>query len=250
MRIEGEAATRCINSVCPAQVKERIKHFASKGAFDIDGLGAKLVDQLVDKGLVSSFADLFSLDVETLADLERMGTKSAENLVDAIESSKRVQFARFLYALGIRHVGEHVAALLANQFKNVEDLIRGTREDLESIEGIGPTVAESIVGFFAQKKNLETIKRILESGVQIEAGAPQTAGALDGIAFVLTGTLAGLTRRQAKEMIEAAGGKVSKSVSRNTDYVVAGASAGSKLDKARQLGIKIIDEDALEDMLS
>lgn len=247
--MEGEAATRCINTSCSAQVKERIKHFASKGAFDIDGLGDKLVDQLVEKDVLQSYADLFKLDKETLANLERMGPKSARNLTNAIESSKTVTFARFLYSLGIRHVGEHMAVLLANHFNSVEDLIRCAREDLEGIEGIGPTVAESIVGFFAQKKNLKTIKRILKSGVQIEAGAPRAAGALDGKAFVLTGTLAGLTRPQAKEMIEAAGGKVSGSVSRNTDYVVAGASAGSKLDKAQQLGIKIIDEDTLKEML-
>jgi len=250
MRIKGEAATRCFNTSCSAQVKERIKHFASKGAFDIDGLGDKLVDQLVDRDVLQSYADLFKLDEETLANLERMGPKSARNLTNAVESSKTVTFARFLYALGIRHVGEHVAALLANHFNSVEDLVRCAREDLESIEGIGPTVAESIVGFFAQKKNLKTIKRILKSGVQIEAGTPRAAEVLDGKAFVLTGTLAGLTRRQAKEMIEAAGGKVSGSVSRNTDYVVAGASAGSKLDKAQQLGIKIIDEETLKDMLS
>jgi DNA ligase (NAD+) len=249
IRMEGEAATRCINTSCSAQVKERIKHFASKGAFDIDGLGDKLVDQLVEEDVLQSYADLFKLDEETLANLERMGPKSAHNLINAIESSKTIAFARFLYALGIRHVGEHVAALLANCFNSIDDLIRCSREDLEGIEGIGPTVAESIVGFVAQEENLKTIKRILESGVQIEVGAPRIAGTLDGKAFVLTGTLTSFTRRQAKEMIEAAGGKVSGSVSRNTDFVVAGASPGSKLDKAKDLGAEIIDETTFKKMI-
>jgi DNA ligase (NAD+) len=167
VRIEGEAATRCINSSCSAQVKERIKHFASKGALDIDGLGDKLVDQLVDKGLMTSFADLFKLKRETLAGLERMGEKSAENLVNAIEASKRVHFARFLYALGIRHAGEHVALLLAENFGSLEELVGCSQEDLEKIEGIGPVVADSISGFFKQATNLSNIRSLLDNGVQI-----------------------------------------------------------------------------------
>jgi len=250
MRIEGEAATRCINSVCPAQVKERTKHFASKGAFDIDGLGAKLVDQLVDKGLVSSFADLFYLDVETLAALERMGTKSAENLVDAIEAGKQVNFTRFLYALGIRHVGEHVAALLANQFGSLQDLVKCSREDFEAIDGIGPVVAESITNFFGQEKNHKTIAQIIANGVRIAFEATRKSTRLDNQVFVLTGTLHRFTRRQAREMILASGGKISSSVSRNTDFVVAGESAGSKLVKAQELGVEVIDEAALVEMLS
>ena len=249
MRIEGEAATRCINSVCPAQVKERTKHFASKGAFDIDGLGAKLVDQLVDKGLVSSFADLFNLDVETLAALERMGTKSAENLVDAIEAGKRVSFTRFLYALGIRHVGEHVAALLANQFGSLQDLVKCSREDLEAIDGIGPVVAESITRFFGQEKNHKTIALIIARGVRIAFEITRKSTRLDNQIFVLTGTLHRFTRRQARELIEASGGKVSSSVSRNTDFALAGESAGSKLVKAQQLGVQVIDETAFMEMM-
>ncbi len=248
-RIKGEAATRCINSACSAQLKERIKHFASKGAYDIDGLGDKLVDQLVDKGLVSSFADLFSLDLETLAALERMGKKSAENLIDAIESGKRISFARFLYALGIRHVGEHVAVLLADQFTSLEQLIGCTSEDFTAIEGVGPVVAESIVGFFKQKQNLTIIRRLFDSGVKIVFKTQVKTNSLDGKVFVLTGTLQSMTRRQAKEMIEAAGGKVSGSVSRNTDYVVAGESPGSKLTKAQELEVQVIDEAALLELL-
>jgi DNA ligase (NAD+) len=249
VRMEGEAATRCINSICSAQVKERVKHFASKGAFDIDGLGDKLVDQLVDKGLVSSFADLFSLDAQTLAALERMAAKSAENLIRAIENSKRVTFARFLYALGIRQVGEHVAFLLANQFGTLRDLANCSREDLEVIEGIGPVVAESIANFFDQEKNRHTIEQIVDRGIQIVFEPIRKSKRLTNNVFVFTGTLQQLTRRQAKEMITASGGKVSGSVSRNTDFVVAGESPGSKLAKARELGVAVIDEVELLELL-
>jgi len=248
-RIEGEAATRCINSGCSAQLKERIKHFASKGAFDIDGLGHKLVDQLVDKKLVRSFADLFGLEVETIATLDRMGIKSAENLIDAIESSKQIHFSRFLYALGIRHVGEHVAALVAHKYDSLEELIACSKDELTAIEGIGPVVAESLFNYFKQKKNLTIIDQLFSYGVQVEFKSVARVNRLDGKVFVLTGTLGGMTRRQAKEMIEAAGGKVSGSVSRNTDFVVAGEAPGSKLKNAEQLGIHIIDGETLREML-
>jgi len=248
-RLEGEAATRCINSSCSAQVKERIKHFASKGAFDIDGMGDKLVDQLVEKGLLTSFADLFKLDKETLAGLERMGDKSAENLIHAIEASKKISFARFLYALGIRHAGEHVAALLADQFESLEDLAICPQQDLTDIDGVGPVVAESIINYFHQEKNLGTIQSILDSGVQIVFETKRKTAKFDGKTFVLTGTLDGMTRRQAKDMITAAGGKVSGSVSRNTDFVVAGDSPGSKRTKAKELGAAVIDEAGLLKML-
>ena len=249
VRIEGESAIRCINYSCSAQVKERIRHFASKGAFDLDGLGDKLVDQLVEKKLLTSYADIFNLDGETLAALERMGDKSAANLVQAIENGKRISFARFIYALGIRHVGEHVAALLAAHFKSLEALMDSSEEDLIAIEGIGPVVAESIKRFFNQEENLIIVDRILRSGVQIVFETQKMTGALDGKLFVLTGTLDNMTRRQAKDMITAAGGKVSGSVSKNVDYVIAGESAGSKLVKARELGIAVIDEAAFREML-
>jgi DNA ligase (NAD+) len=249
VRIEGESAIRCINYSCPAQVKERIKHFARKGAFDFDGLGDKLVDQLVEKKLLTSYADLFKLDAETLADLERMGAKSAINLIQAIESGKRISFARFIYALGIRHVGEHVAVLLAAHFESLEVLVSSSKDDLIAIKGIGTVVAESIAAFFNQEENLNIVHRILNSGVQIVFKVHKKTGLLEGKIFVLTGTLVSMTRRQAKEMIAAAGGKVSGSVSRNTDYVVAGESAGSKLVRARELGIPIIDEVAFKEML-
>jgi DNA ligase (NAD+) len=250
VRIEGEAATRCINATCSAQLKERIKHFASKGAYDIDGLGDKLVDQLVEKRLVSSFADLFGLDVQTVAALDRMGTKSAENLIDAIESGKQIVFARFLYALGIRHVGEYVARLLADQFDSLELLMDCPAEKLTAIEGVGPIVAKSVAGFFKQEENLAVIQRLLDSGVKIEFETQKQTDFLDAKVFVLTGTLQSMTRRQAREMIEAAGGKVSGSVSRNTDYVVAGQSPGSKLAKAQDLGVEVIDEAAFIDLMN
>ena len=246
VRIAGEAATRCINSSCSAQIKERMKHFASKGAFDIDGLGTKLVDQLVDKKLLFSFADIFKLDENAVGELERMGSKSAANLIDAIESSKSVTFARFLFALGIRHVGEHVAALLADHFNSLDALMDCPREELESIDGIGPIVADSISNFFNQESNRQIIKRLLQSGVKIKTAARIKTGRLNERVFVLTGTMQDFTRAQAKALLEAAGGKVSGTVSRRTDYVVAGDSPGSKLTKARELGVTIIDEAAFK----
>ena len=242
VRMAGEAATRCINSSCSAQVKERIKHFASKAAFDIDGLGTKLVDQLVDKKLLSSFADIFTLDENALSELERMGAKSAANLKNAIEHSKSIAFARFLFALGIRHVGEHVAALLADHFHDLDALMDCPREELESVEGIGPIVAESITHFFEQERNLHIIKQLFDSGVKLETAARMKTGKLKDQVFVLTGALQNFTRFQAKALIEAAGGKVGGSVSGNTDYVVAGESPGSKLTKAKELGVAVIDE--------
>ena len=249
VRIEGEAATRCINAACPAQVKERIKHFASKGAFDIDGLGDKLVDQLVEKGLVSSFADLFRLEAETLAALDRMGVKSAGNLVQAIESSKDIHFARFLYALGIRHVGEHVAVLLADHFGDLTQMMNCPEDELTAIEGIGPVVAKSISTFFTQKNNIAGLERILDSDIRIKFQRAKKSTKLAGKVFALTGSLAGLTRRDAREKIETMGGKVSGSVSRNTDFVVAGESPGSKLTKAQDLGVEVLDEAALLELL-
>jgi len=242
IRIEGEAATRCINSSCSAQVKERIKHFASKGAFDIEGLGDKLIDQLVEKGLLTSFVDLFKLDEATLAGLERMGDKSAQNLINAIETRKRISFARFLYALGIRHAGEHVAVLLAEQFGTLDELASCSQGDLTEIQGVGPVVAASVACFFRQENNRRAIQSILNSGIQIVFANRKKSGQYDGKTFVLTGTLGGMTRRQAKAMITAAGGKVSGSVSRNTDFIVSGESPGTKLAKARDLGVTVIDE--------
>jgi len=245
IRSENEAALRCINTSCPAQIKERIKHFASKGAFDIDGLGEKLIEQLVDKDLLFSYADIFQLKEDVLKDLERMGSKSAGNIVRAVEDSKRITLNRFIYALGIRHVGEHVAGILANGLKSFDKLRHAEPDELETIEGVGPVVAESIAEFFGQDENLKIVTEIIDSGVEIIDEDSQQTETLSGKVFVLTGTLATLTRSEAKRAIEEAGGKVTGSVSRNTDYLVAGVSPGSKFNRAQELGVDIIDEQTL-----
>jgi DNA ligase (NAD+) len=241
-RDKDEAVLRCNNSTCPAQVKARIRHFAAKGAFDIDGLGEKLTDQLVTKGMLTSYADIFYLDKASLQGLERMGPKSAQNLIHAIEKSKAVSFARFLYALGIRHVGENIADILATRFEHIDRLFSASLDELKAVEGIGPEIAESVRHFFEQDDNRKTVRQILDSGVQIISEAKPETRHLKGKSFVLTGTLEGMTRNEAKKRIEDAGGKVVGSVSRNTDYLVAGKSPGSKLDKAKELGIRVINE--------
>ncbi len=242
VRLQGEAVRRCVNANCSAQVKERIKHFASKGAFDIDGLGDKLVSQLVDEGLSKSYADIFTLDKATIAGLERMGEKSAQNLVDAITKSKEVTVARFIYALGIRHVGEHIAHVLTRRFKTLRALMSATVDDLMGIDEIGPQVSESVVAFIDNRENQRNIERMLKAGVTFETEEAPIAEPLAGKTFVLTGALDSMTRSQAKRRIEALGGKVSSSVSRRTTYVVAGKDPGSKLGKAKELGVRSLDE--------
>jgi DNA ligase (NAD+) len=249
VRARGEAALRCLDVSCSAQIKQRIKHFASKGAFDIDGLGDKLIEQLVDKDLLFSYADIFRLKVDTLENLERMGSKSAANIINAIEASKQITFGRFLYALGIRHVGEHVAGILARTFGRLEVLLNTTPDELEAIEGVGPVVAESVVSFFGTAENRKIVGEIITRGVQILGEGIQAAGTLSGKVFVLTGTLATLTRDEARKLIDKVGGKVTGSVSRNTDYLVAGTSPGSKLERAEALGVEIIDETTLKKMI-
>lgn len=242
VRPEGEAIRRCVNINCPAQIKGRIIHFASKRAMDIDGLGEKLVDQLVDKGIVRDVSDLYYLTKEQLSNLERMADKSAQNIIDAINSSKKRPFNRFIYALGIRHVGEHISGLLAERYKDIESLIESKEEELMNINEIGPEVANSIVLFFQDEKNRKTIKRMIDAGVEIEY-AMEGNRPLEGTVFVFTGALKTMTRDEAKRMVESLGAKTSNSVGKKVDFVVAGEEAGSKLDKARQMGVKIIDED-------
>ncbi len=249
VRAQDEAALRCIDISCSAQIKERIKHFASKGAFDIDGLGDKLIEQMVEKDLLFSYADIFRLEEEPLKNLERMGSKSAVNILGAIEKSKRITLSRFLYALGIRHVGEHVAGILARTFGRLEDLMNATPDELETIEGVGPVVAESVGSFFGAEENRKIVAEIIGSGVEILGEGAQQKETLAGKVFVLTGTLATLTRDEARKIIENAGGKVTGSVSRNTDYLVAGTSPGSKLERAKSLGVDIIDETTLKKMI-
>jgi DNA ligase (NAD+) len=253
VRDEGEKDHRCTGGLfCPAQRKQALLHFASRRAMDIEGLGEKLVDQLVDGGLVETPADLYRLDVARLAALERMGKKSAANLVSAIERSKHPPLARFVYALGIRNVGEATARDLAGHFRGMDALAAASVDELQRVSDIGPVVAESIAQFFREPHNRGVIEKLLAAGVRPHAAAraERTAPGVAGRTFVLTGTLPALTREEAKERIERRGGRVSGSVSKKTDYVVAGAEAGSKLDKARSLGIAIIDEAALLELLN
>jgi DNA ligase (NAD+) len=247
VRLEGEAIARCTGGlICPAQRKASLLHFASRRAMDIEGLGEKLVDQLVDGGVVRTPADVYALGVAKLAALERMADKSAANVVAAIEASKRTTLQRFVYALGIRHVGESTARDLARHFGSLDALMDASEADLLEVVDVGPVLAESIAAFFAERHNREVIERLRAAGVQWPEHAPARRGPqgpLAGLTIVLTGTLPTLTRDEAKAMIEAAGGKAAGSVSARTDYVVAGADAGSKLDRAEALGIPVLDED-------
>ncbi len=248
MRLPDEAAVRCTGGLyCPAQRKQALLHFASRRAMDIEGLGDKLVDQLVDRGLVRTPADVYGLTLETLASLERMAEKSATNLLTAIEKSKATTLTRFIFALGIRNVGEATAKDLARHFGSLEALQSADEVDLMRVPDVGPVVAQSISQFFAEPHNLEVVRKLRDAGVawQDLAGVQHADGRLAGKTLVLTGTLPTLTRDTAKEMIESAGGRVSGSVSKKTDYVVAGVEAGSKLDKARALGVEILDEAGL-----
>lgn len=253
VRIEGEAAARCTGGLyCPAQRKQALLHFAGRRAMDIEGLGDKLVDQLVERGLVHSPADVYGLSLDTLAGLERMAEKSATNLVAAIETSKATTLARFIFALGIRNVGEATAKDLAQYFGSLNKLIAASETDLLAVRDAGPIVAQSIVQFFAEPHNLEVVSRLRDAGVRWPetSGMQQSAGILAGKTLVLTGSLPTLTRDAAKEKIEAAGGKVAGSVSKKTDYVVAGEEAGSKLAKAQELGVTILDEAGLLSLLA
>jgi len=250
VRPEGEAAARCTGISCPAQLKERAKHFASKGAMDIDGLGEKLVAQLVDKGMVKDVADLYNLTLEDLAGLERMAEKSGRNLKESLTRSKEeVPLDRFIYALGIRFVGEHVAAVLADHFGTFEALQEAGAEALEEIYEIGPQVAGSVVVFFREEKNRETIERLIEAGVNPVGGATKRGDRLAGKTLVITGTMEGMSRAEAERRVAEQGGRVTSSVSKKTDYLVAGASPGSKLDRARALGVAVIGEEEFLEFL-
>lgn len=243
-----EAVARCTGGLfCPAQRKQAITHFASRRAMDIEGLGDKLVDQLVEANLVHTLADIYKLDLDTLSNLERMANKSAQNLLNALETSKKTTLARFIYALGMRNVGEATAKDLAKHFGNLPALMEADTEKLLEVNDVGPVVAESITNFFSETHNQSVIAELLAAGiswVETEGKQPST-GTLLGKTFVLTGTLPTMSRDSAKELIESAGGKVSGSVSKKTDYVVAGTEAGSKLDKAQELGVTILDEAGL-----
>ena len=249
-RAEGEVAYRCVNTACPAKLKESLLYFAGRRAMNIDGLGESLGDQLVDKGLVHDVADLYKLTHQQLADLERMGDKSAQNLLGEIERSKQAELARVIFALGIRFVGERTGQLLATHFGSLDKLAKATEEELVEAEEVGPRVAEAIQEFFQEKRNREVIEKLRKAGLQFEQKQTrQTGGMLAGKQFVLTGTLPTYSRDQAKQLIEERGGRVVGSVSKKTDYVVVGADPGSKLEKAHALGIKTLDEAELRKLL-
>jgi DNA ligase (NAD+) len=249
VRTEGEVDYRCVNVDCPARLTGSLLHFASRGVMNIEGLGDALVAQLLERGLVKSIADLYSLTAEQLLSLERVGQKSADNLLEEIARSKKAGLARVLYGLGIRFVGERTAQLLAEEFGSMEAVMNATLEDLERVNEVGPRVSQAIREFFDEEKNRDLVHRLAKAGLTMTAEKRKKTSQLEGLTFVLTGTLPNLSREDAKARIESAGGRVSGSVSKKTNYVVAGEDAGSKLDKARELGVNVIDEAALEEFL-
>lgn len=242
IRPPGEVAYRCENLSCPARIKESIRHFASRRAMDIEGLGEKLVDKLVETGLVRKLSDIYRLKKEDLVLLERMGEKSAQNLLEQIERSKNAGLARLIFALGIRYVGEHLAQVLAEHFPSLEALSKATYEELIQIPEVGPRIAQSIVDFFKNEENRKLIQELKELGVKTEAEKPKE-GPLSGKTFVFTGTLSSFSREEAKRIVESLGGRVASGVSRKVDYVVVGADPGEKLRKAQELGITILNEE-------
>jgi DNA ligase (NAD+) len=251
-RPEGEVVSRCVAADCPAQLKARLLHYASRRAMRIEGLGDALAEQFVQRKMVRDVADLYALKLEDVAGLERMAEKSASNLMAQIEASKSRDLAQLIYGLGIRHVGERTAGILARYFRSLERLSRATVEELDDIHEIGMTVAQSVRDWFDDAGNLYLCERLRAAGVRTEMEGSSTAAddaAFAGKQFVLTGRLETLTRDEARSLIEARGGRVTSTVSKKTDYVVAGEEAGSKLDKARSLGLRVIDEAALREML-
>jgi DNA ligase (NAD+) len=250
VREEGEAASRCINLDCPARLKESIRHYAARGVMNIDGLGDALIEQLVDSGMVRSVADLYELTAEQLESLERMGPKSAANIVRNIDRSRYLSLPRVIGALGIRFVGERTAEFLAEYFGSLERIAAADRDELQGAAEVGPKVAESIFVFFREPQNRELIERLKAANLSFEyTPKRREGGPLAGMTFVLTGTLPVMSREEAKEKIEGAGGKVASAVSRKTTYVVAGEDAGSKLDKAKALNIRVIGENELNALL-
>jgi DNA ligase (NAD+) len=241
-KLPGEVAIRCMELSCPAKIRQAIIHFAARNAMDIEGLGDKYVEQLLRLELVATVADLYTLSRDDFMRFERMGDKLAENLLNAIEKSKKRELSRFIYALGIRNVGEHTAKLLAAAFGSIENLAGASEEELLSIREIGPQVAQSIMAFFSNPRNRNVIQRMIAAGVKPFSEEKRLGGRFAGMNFVFTGTLSQLSRDAAKRIVEKEGGHATGSVSRKTDYVIAGADAGSKLGKARELGIQVISE--------
>jgi DNA ligase (NAD+) len=250
VRVEGEADHRCVNQKCPAKLRESILHFASRGVMNIDGMGDALVTQLTDRGMVKDVADIYQLTKTHLLELERMGDKSAQNVLEEIEQSKKLPLERVIYGLGIRFVGERTAQFLAQHFGARDDLVNAGEEELQQVEEVGPRIAKSIVEFFAEPRNRELVDELRAAGLTMKGTKKERGTQLVGKTFVLTGTLAYYTREEAKKMIEAAGGTVTGSVSKKTDYLVAGEDAGSKLDKAKALGVAVIDEHQMQRLIT
>lgn len=246
LKLARSYINKCVNASCQAQLKERIRHFVSKKAFDIEGLGRKIVDQLVDEGMIRSFVDVFKLEAQKLAELERMAEKSAGNLTQAIEASKKISLARFVYSLGIQHAGENAGKLLSQRFSSLDEIMAASAADLEGIHGIGPETASAVHGFFANAENQTMIRQLSDAGIEIRNDRPRSLEPLDSHFFqkrvVLTGALAAMARSEAQALLEAAGAVVTSSVSAKTDFLIAGADAGSKLDKAKKAGVRILDE--------
>ncbi len=240
--VKEEVIWRCPNVSCPAQILESIFHFASKGGMDIEGLGYKHIEQIVDKGLIKDAADLYYLGKEDILKLERFADKSAQNIIDSIDKSRNTTLPRLIYSLGIRDVGEHTAKLLAREFGTIDALGAAKYDDLIKIREVGPEMAKSILAFFAEERNLKFIDKLVRGGITYEAEKAKKGGPLDGKIFVFTGVLKGFTRDEAEKTVESLGGRATSSVSKKTDYVVAGEEAGTKLDKARELGVKVITE--------
>ena len=249
VRTPGEADHRCVNANCPAKLRETILHFASRGVMNIDGMGDALVNQLTGRGLVKNVADIYKITKADLLQLERMGDKSAQNVLNEIEASKKLPLQRVIYGLGIRFVGERTAEFLAEHFGSMDALVNASQEELQEVNEVGPRIAQSIVEFFQERRNRELVQQLRSAGLSFTGNKKQRGTKLAGKTFVLTGTLARYTRDEAKKMIEDAGGKVASSVSKKTDYVVAGADAGSKLDKAKELRVNVVDEKEMEKLL-
>ena len=250
VRTEGEVDHRCVNANCPAKLRESVLHFASRNVMNIEGMGDVMVNQLTERGLVKSVADIYALDKEKLLSLERMGEKSAQNVLDEIEGSKKLPLERVIYGLGIRFVGERTAEFLAEHFGSIDAIMKASPEELQEVNEVGPRIGQSIAEFFSEAKNRELMERLRQAGLTLKGEKKERGTQLAGKTFVLTGTLARHSRDEAKKLIEDAGGKVAGSVSKKTDYVVAGEEAGSKLDKARELGVPVIEEKEMEKLLS
>jgi DNA ligase (NAD+) len=247
VRVEGEADHRCVNANCPAKLRESILHFAARSVMNIEGMGEVLVNQLADSGLVKDIADIYELTKDKLLTLERIGDKSAENLLGEIEESRKLPLERVIYGLGIRFVGERTAEFLSEHFGSMDALMNASQEELQAVNEVGPRIAASIHEFFAEPRNRKLVER-LRKYLTFTGKKRQRGTALAGKTFVLTGTLENYSRDAAKKLIEDAGGKVSGSVSKKTDYVVAGDDPGSKLEKARELGVKVIDEKQMKEL--